>query len=76
MVRSMRLTVTVKVRAHEERVEWVDATHAVVHVRQSPHDGLANAAVLKTLARTLRVGIGQLRMVRGFRGKSKVIEVD
>lgn len=72
----MQLTVSVKVRSHEERVEWVDATHAVVHVRQSPHDGLANAAVLKALAKSLHLGVGQLRMVRGFRGKNKIIEVD
>ncbi len=72
----MLLTVTVKVRSREQRVEWVDATHAVVHVHVQPHDGQANAAVLKTLADDLHLGVGRFRIIRGQRSKTKFIVVD
>lgn len=72
----MMLNVRVKVRAREERVEWLDDTHAVVYVRAVPHDGMANDAVARVLAQALRVGVSRIRIVRGFTSKTKHIAVE
>lgn len=72
----IRIFVTVKTRAREERVEQVDATHLVVMVKALPIEGRANEAVGRLLARHLGIAKTQLRLVSGASGKRKVFEVD
>lgn len=72
----MRIFVTVKTRAREERVESIDASHLVVMVKALPVEGRANEAVVRALARHLGVAKTQLRLVSGATSKSKVLEVD
>ncbi len=72
----MRIFVTVKTRAREERVDRVDATHLVVMVKALPIEGRANEVVGRLLARHFGVTKSQLRLVSGASGRHKVFEVD
>lgn len=70
----MRLFVTVKTRAQEERVERIDETHFTVSVKTLPIDGKATAAVAKALARFLGVASSRLTLRSGITAKHKVFE--
>lgn len=70
----MRLFVTVKTRAREEKVERVDETHVVVYVKAQPIDGKANIAVTKALATFLGVAPSCLTLRSGASSKHKVFE--
>ncbi len=71
----MRLFVTVKTRAREERVEQLDETHFRILVRAMPVDSRANDAVRRVLALFLRVPLANLTLRAGMTGKRKVFEV-
>jgi uncharacterized protein YggU (UPF0235/DUF167 family) len=74
--KDMRIFVTVKTRAREERVESIDASHLVVMVKALPIEGRANEAVGRLLAQHFGVTKSQLRLVSGASGRHKVFEVD
>lgn len=70
----MRLFVTVRTNAPEERVEQVDETHFVVTVKAQPIEGKANTAVIKALARHLGIAPSRMMLRSGATGKRKVFE--
>lgn len=72
----MRLFVTVKTAAREEKVEEKDTTHFVVSVKAPPIDGKANIAVAKTLSRHLGVAPSRLSLRSGATSKSKVFVLE
>ncbi|MFZ3031426.1 MAG: DUF167 domain-containing protein [Candidatus Moraniibacteriota bacterium] len=72
----MRLFVTVKTAAREEKVEEKDATHFAVSVKAQPIDGKANVAVAKALARHLGVAPSRLSLRSGATSKSKVFVLE
>lgn len=72
----MRLFVTVKTTAREEKVEEKDATHFSVSVKAQPIDGKANVAVAKALSRHLGVAPSRLLLRSGAAGKSKVFVLE
>ena len=47
-----------------------------VHVTAPPEDGRANKAVERLMAQTLGVHARDVRIVRGFGARDKVIEID
>jgi len=47
----------------------------LVKVKEPPKEGKANKAVIKLLAEYFGVSQGSIRIVRGFRSRTKVIEV-
>lgn len=70
----MRLFVTVRTNAPEERVEQVNETHFVVTVKAQPIEGKANTAVIKALARHLGIAPSRMTLRSGATGKRKVFE--
>lgn len=70
----MRLFVTVRTNAPEERVEQVDETHFVVTVKAQPIEGKANTAVIKAVARHLGIAPSRMMLRSGATGKRKVFE--
>lgn len=70
----MRLFVTVRTNAPEERVEQVNETHFVVTVKAQPIEGKANTAVIKALARHLGIAPSRMMLRSGATGKRKVFE--
>jgi uncharacterized protein YggU (UPF0235/DUF167 family) len=71
----MRLFVTAKTGAREEKVEEKDSTHFVVAVKAQPIEGKANDAIVKALARHLKVPKSVLTLRSGATGKNKVFDV-
>lgn len=71
----MKLFITAKPRAKEERVEKVDDTHFVVAVKELPVKGLANAAIIKALARHFRVSLSSVVIISGHTSRKKIIEI-
>ena len=71
----MRISVTAKPRAHEEKVEYVDETHYVVAVREPPVEGRANAAIVKALAAHFSVPSSRVRIISGYTSRMKIIEI-
>ncbi len=71
----MRLSVVVTPRAARVRVERIDATHLRVAVTAPPHEGRANAAVVKAVAAFLDVAPSRVHVVRGQASRRKIIDV-
>lgn len=71
----MKLFVTAKPRAKEERVEKIGETHFAVAVKESPVEGRANRAVIKALAGFLNIASSRLNIVSGHTRRQKIIEV-
>ena len=71
----MKLFVTVKPNAKENRVEKMDATHFKVWVKAPAQEGRANQAVIEVLAEALRVPKSRLGIIRGESSKTKVIRL-
>ncbi len=71
----MRFSVIVTTRAGRERVERIDATHLRVAVTAPPHEGRANAAVVKAVAAFLDVAPSRVRIIRGEASRRKIVDV-
>jgi uncharacterized protein len=71
----VRITVHVTPRARRPVVERrADGTFHVA-VTASPHEGEANAAVVAALADHFGVSRTRVRIVQGYRGRRKVIDI-
>lgn len=62
--------------SRNEIVEMSEDGILRIRVTAPPVDGKANAAVIKLLAKHLRVPSRALSIVRGMSSRSKVVEVD
>lgn len=71
----MRIFVTAKTRAREEGVEQKDDTHFVVSVKAMPVEGKANDAIIRLLAKHLKVAKSSLVLRSGATGKNKVFDL-
>lgn len=71
----MRIFVTAKTRAREEGVERKDDTHFVVSVKAMPIEGKANDAIIKLLAKHLKVPKSALTLRSGATRKNKVFDL-
>ena len=72
----MKIFVTAKPGAKEERVEKIDETHFFIAVKEPPVQGRANRAILKALAAHFGVPVSCICIVSGYTSRQKVIEVD
>ncbi|PID39414.1 MAG: hypothetical protein CSA65_09585 [Proteobacteria bacterium] len=72
---ALRFEILVAPRASRARLGPVVDGRLKVAVTAPPVDGEANAAVTKLVAKRLGVGKGAVRIVRGERGKKKLLEV-
>jgi uncharacterized protein (TIGR00251 family) len=71
-------TISVRVRAGTDRDEVAGARDGVLLVRVSApaHDGRANRALCRLLAKQLAVAPSGVVIVRGQRSREKLVEVD
>lgn len=72
------ITIEVKVTPRASRDEVVGMREGVLAVRvtAAPVDDAANRAVVKLLAKRAGVARGRVRIVRGGRGRRKLIAID
>jgi uncharacterized protein len=71
----LRITVHVTPRARRPGVERLADGGYRVAVSAPPHKGQANEAVIAALAEHFGVSRGRVRIVRGQRGRRKVVEI-
>ena len=70
----MKIQVKVKPNSKIEGVSR-EGDDFVVKVKEPPREGRANQAVIKLLAEYFGVSQNQVRILSGFKSKSKVIEL-
>jgi len=71
----MKLWIVAKPNAKENRVETMDSTHFRVWVKARPDKGLANQAILETLAAYLKVPKASVHLLAGRKSKNKIVEI-
>jgi len=71
----MKIFVKAKPRAHEEKVEKIDDAHFEVSVTAPPVKGLANQAIIKTIAEYFKIAPSRVRIVSGFTSRQKILEI-
>jgi uncharacterized protein (TIGR00251 family) len=71
-------TISVRVRAGGDRDEVAGVTDGVLFVRVAApaHEGRANRALCRLLAKRLAVAPSRVVIMRGRRSREKVVEVD
>ncbi len=72
---AVRLAVRVQPRAKRTEVRGVRAGELIVAVTAPPADGAANAALVKYLAQRLAVAKSRIELVRGSKGRSKILYI-
>ncbi len=71
----MRIFVTAKPNADEEKIEKIDSTNFRVAVKAPPVLGRANTAITKALAIYFNVPQTNVRIVSGYTSRQKIIEI-
>jgi len=72
----MKIQVKVKVKPNSKTEELSQEEDSfIVKVKEPPKEGKANQAVIKLLAEYFGVPQSQVRILRGFRSRNKVIEI-
>lgn len=71
----MKIFVKAKPDGYEDKVEKIDETHFIVETREPPMNNRANLAITGMLARYFGVEPGKIRMIKGFRERSKIFEI-
>ena len=70
----MKIQVKVKPNSKAEEVSQ-EGDNLVVKVKEPPKEGKANQAVIRLLAQHFGVSQSQVRILSGFKGRNKVIEI-
>jgi uncharacterized protein (TIGR00251 family) len=71
----VRFRLRVQPRASREEVGDVRDGALVVRLTAPPVENAANAALVRLLARRLRVPVSSVRIVRGGKGRDKLVEI-
>jgi uncharacterized protein (TIGR00251 family) len=66
----------VKPKAKRDKIEIVDTSHLDIWVTSPPVEGKANEHVVKLLSKALGVPKSSIDIIKGERGKNKVVSVD
>lgn len=70
----MKYTVTVKPGSSQEKIIETSPGELTIYLRAKPHDGEANDALIKTLAKHFNVPKTSIRITRGQKSRTKVVE--
>lgn len=71
----MRITVHAKPNSKNEKVEKIGGDSFVVSVKEPPIKGMANEAILKTLAKYFNVSVQSIKIISGRTSRLKIIEI-
>lgn len=69
-----RYNITVKPGSSQEKVVEVGPGELVVYLRAKPHDGEANTALVKLLAKHFKVPKTTIKILRGAKSRTKLVE--
>jgi len=71
-----QVTVRVQPRARANEIMGERDGVLLARVTAPPHEGRANEALRRLIARRARVGIGRVAIVRGAAGRDKLVRVE
>lgn len=71
----MNIIVTVKPNSKRPGIEQISENGYIVRVSAPAHEGKANRAVIKALARFLDIAPSRISVVHGTSSKNKVVEI-
>lgn len=71
----IKIYITVKTNAKEQKVEQVSEKEYRVSVKATPIQGKANIAVVNALAEYFKVTKSEVSITGGYFGKKKIVEI-
>lgn len=71
----MKYTVTVKPGSSQEKIVVTGEYEITVYLRAKPHDGEANTALVKILAKHFDVSKTSIQIIRGAHSRTKIVEL-
>ena len=71
----MKISVKVKPRSKNDSVERVSPGELIVRVKAPAIEGRANDAVIKMVSVYLNIPKSRIEIVRGIKGRSKLLEI-
>ena len=71
----MKYSVIVKPGTSQEKIIETAPDELTVYLRAKPHDGEANTALVKLLAKHFGVSKTSIKVIRGTKSRNKTIEV-
>jgi len=71
----MKIFVKVKPNSKEESIKKLSETNFEICVKEPPVRGLANAAIIKTLARHFGVPPSAVKITSGHTSRQKIVEI-
>lgn len=72
----MKIFITAKTNAREDKVEEIDSTHFKISTKELPINGRANLAIIELIADYFDIPKTSISIVSGYSGKNKVFEVE
>ncbi|MBR2754141.1 DUF167 domain-containing protein [Candidatus Saccharibacteria bacterium] len=72
----MKYQVIVKPGTSQERIIQTTDSELTVYLRAKPHDGEANEALIKLLAKHFKTGKTTIKIIHGANSRIKTIEID
>ena len=71
----MHISVKVKPRSSQEKIEVIDKDSLVVWLKNPPVENQANLGLIKLLAKYFKVAKTQIKIIRGEKSKNKIVEI-
>jgi uncharacterized protein YggU (UPF0235/DUF167 family) len=72
----MKIFVKAKPSSNFQSLEVLDENHFIISVKEPPVQGRANAAIIRILAGYLNLPVTAVRLVKGFRERNKIFEIE
>lgn len=70
----MRISVRVKPKSREEKIEKTDNGYTV-YIKEQPIENRANIALIKLLSKYFNVPKSKINILAGIKSKNKIIEI-
>ncbi len=75
--KSVKISVRRQAKASREGLRvWDEGGVLRVHVKEAPVDGAANAALVRLVAKYLRISRGAISIIHGATGRNKILKVE
>jgi len=75
--KSVKISVRLQPKASREELRvWDEGGVLRVRVKEAPVDGAANAALVRLVAKRLRISRGAISIIHGATGRNKILKVE
>ena len=71
----MNINIKVTPKAKENSIKKIDSTNYHIKITAPPDKGKANQAIIKLLAKELKIPKSSLQIIKGKTSRNKIIEI-